>query len=211
MTKANNQIIACPNCSAEQEVLLFDSVNVTIDPELKDQVLNNNINTYQCSNCKKAVSVIQNLLYNDMDNNILIYLLPEGKLNELAPVSALFGNLFAYRKMRAVRTMNQLREKIFILESGLNDYLIELLKAALITQLQPELQLEDPFAFAAGNLFFCEICENDSLDGQDLLSILLNTNRGTLHIRQPLELYSRMNEQLGGKINEGVYSLMQKY
>jgi hypothetical protein len=35
-----------------------------------------------------------------------------------------------------------------------------------------------------------------------LPQLILNTNRGTLHIRSPLELNSRMNEQLGGKIDE---------
>jgi len=200
MSKAAPASLNCPFCGTAQEVILYDSVNVSVDPELKDAVLEQTINTFDCINCRKNVSVHKNLLYHDMDNKLLIYLLNQDSEAEAASTGNIFSSFFAYNKMRSVCSLNHLKEKILIFENGLNDYIIEIIKCAFAEKLADHIDHTDPIAFAAQNVFFCELAENEEQTGQDLAFIALNTNQGNLFIRQDFSFYAQIRASYGTEL-----------
>jgi len=200
MSKATPASLNCPFCDTAQEVNLYDSVNVSVNPELKDSVLEQTINTFTCIKCSKNVSVHKNLLYHDMDNKLLIYLLDRDSEAEAESTGSIFSSLFAYKKMRSVRSLNHLKEKILIFENGLNDYIIEIIKCAFAEKLTAHIDHPDPVAFAAENVFFCELAENEEQTGQDLAFIALNTNQGNLFIKQDFSFYAQIRANYGTEL-----------
>ena len=52
MSQEKTYRISCPKCGHEQEVSLFDSVNVGEGPDLKQALMRNQINNIHCARCE---------------------------------------------------------------------------------------------------------------------------------------------------------------
>ena len=64
--------ITCPRCNTTQEVQIWDSVNVTLNPELKAEIMNQRLNVFICGHCDYRGSVDVSLLYHDMQKRYCI-------------------------------------------------------------------------------------------------------------------------------------------
>ena len=82
MSLNSTQKIYCPKCSNCQEFEIWESVNVTLDPKLKEKVLNRNLMTFECDKCGYKAEGVYPLLYHDMDKKLIIYLVPKDEYNE---------------------------------------------------------------------------------------------------------------------------------
>ena len=51
MTKLSTSDIACPNCNTLNNVEIYDSINVTLNPELKDRLLSGKLTSFKCVKC----------------------------------------------------------------------------------------------------------------------------------------------------------------
>jgi hypothetical protein len=60
--------IPCSNCKRVFVASLYSSVNVTVNPELKEKVFNEEIKNVICPYCRHKTKVNNKLLYHDMDN-----------------------------------------------------------------------------------------------------------------------------------------------
>ncbi len=67
----------CPSCGKEEKKEIYQSVNVTANPELKDKVLKRTINAISCPACGKNYTIDEPLLYHDMDKKVMIYYYPK--------------------------------------------------------------------------------------------------------------------------------------
>jgi len=72
MSKITKREIPCPKCGEINDFRIYNSINVTISPELKEKVLDDEIFTYKCSHCGEKTRILYPLLYNDMDNKFMI-------------------------------------------------------------------------------------------------------------------------------------------
>ena len=137
--------ISCPTCGTQQDVELYDAVNVETEPRLKDALMHNRLNRVECSDCDASFRVDMPLLYNDPNNNILIHWVPEGgdvtreqilddldrsmeEMNEMVPADIDLPNL------RLVLSRVELVELIFMIESGLNQRVVEYVKYSIHTR-----------------------------------------------------------------------------
>lgn len=77
MTLANTTIIKCGNCGNEIEVRLYKTVNVDVDPYLKERVLSGNINSGFCDKCNTLNKLSDYFLYHDMSLDLMVYVCPE--------------------------------------------------------------------------------------------------------------------------------------
>lgn len=123
--------IECPECYFKGE-MEFKIINIDQTPELKKDIFNNEIFMWTCPVCgAKVFAYDYGLLYHDMKNQciISIALFDDNPLAKLImpeiPDSLL--NLSGY-KYRTVSSIGQLKEKIFILDAGLDDVVIEYMK-----------------------------------------------------------------------------------
>jgi len=139
--------IRCPKCSQEQSVELCDSVNVVTDPGLKDKLMHNELNSVACPGCGYRFRVDKPLLYNDPARHFMIHLLAaapadyDRKQEEFSSwVSDLSSTLpsgVQQPDVHLVFNRVELVERIFLLEAGLNERIIEYVKH-LIYSRNPE-------------------------------------------------------------------------
>ncbi|MBA5794044.1 CpXC domain-containing protein [Flavobacterium sp. xlx-214] len=125
MSLENEIFQNCPNCGSEQKVRYYQSVNITLQPELKNKVLSGKLNTNTCSNCDKEIDLISGFLYHDMQNRIMLELAFEDG-NDDSGKNEIINNLiqqgYIYRK---TNEYGRLIEKINIFDNKLNDLIIQ--------------------------------------------------------------------------------------
>ena len=123
---------------------LYESVNVQAEPDLRQRLLANGINVVRCEECELSFRVDKPLLYHDPVRRIMIYLVPFSedtletgerqfadlllRLDGLLPADIPAPNI------GLVCSRIELVERIFLLEAGLNERIIEYLKYLLYTR-----------------------------------------------------------------------------
>ena len=134
MEKSNiiKKHIICPKCDESTEALLYTSINVTNHRELRKQAMNENLFKWKCQSCGYSARLTYPVLYNDMKNRFMVYLIPKIDHFQLADkaLEEEFKTLKPIKK-RIVPDFNTFKEKIFIFESGLDDMALELTKLAI--------------------------------------------------------------------------------
>ena len=134
MSQAHKEIIICPKCQAQGEFLIWDSINVDLNPELREAVLNESAFLYICPECGQRIIVPYSTLYHNMTHHFLLffdYVKPDDYKYEPIAIPPFEGEAAKKYVYRHVTGLMQLKEKIFILEKDLNDRAIEHLKYSL--------------------------------------------------------------------------------
>lgn len=135
--------VTCPKCAHAFEAPVWGSVNVTLDPELKEKVLSGELWLCVCPACGYSDRLDWGTLYHDQEQRFMVLYTDEedalDKMNaeetrmaQMAP--GLAGPAKGYR-LRIVRSERDLREKILIFDSGLDDRVVELTKRDMRTLL----------------------------------------------------------------------------
>jgi hypothetical protein len=113
---------------------VHDTVNVTLDPTLKQRVLDVSLFAVTCSACGHAELAQHDLLYHDMAKVTMLHLTSParaaGSSEALRQGLASLPTRHLYR-LRIVTSVHDLREKIFVFDAELNDGLVEIMKVAL--------------------------------------------------------------------------------
>jgi len=122
---------------------LWQSINVTLAPSLKEKLKSGELTTFECQRCGRKTEVLYSLLYHDMAKRLMIWLLPEGQLpsglGDGLPNQQLPGYL-----LRMVRTRNELVEKLNVLDAGLDDRIVAVIKLLLCARLERDHGIENP-------------------------------------------------------------------
>ncbi|HEM4403693.1 TPA: CpXC domain-containing protein [Streptococcus suis] len=141
MTKKRDEFITCPNCGASCLTIIFDSINVTLEPELKQKLIDWELFKFSCEICKHSVLLNYEVLYHDMINGLLLQYVPE-KGNKDKAIE-MFENVFSmaeesednfsafssdYYQVRVVSEMEAFVEKAQIYAAGFDNRLIEIMK-----------------------------------------------------------------------------------
>ena len=132
MSHPKKQLSTCPHCQHKQEFNVWESVNVTQEPKLKDQVLKRELGKFTCENCAGTVWVKHSIHYHDVASKFMIWL-PEGEgkppLEEGSSVMGLMASTgYVFRR---VNSYNELVEKIRCFDNKQEDRAVEALKVAV--------------------------------------------------------------------------------
>lgn len=73
MSRADIKTIKCKKCGSEFRTWLWDSINVTVDPEFKEKILKEEINFGFCPKCRAPYKIIAPFLYHDMDRKLMVW------------------------------------------------------------------------------------------------------------------------------------------
>jgi hypothetical protein len=76
MTKERVEEIECPKCGIKQTETLYESINVKLNPELKERLFQAEINRFHCKNCGNDAFVALPLLYHDMGKKYCLQYYP---------------------------------------------------------------------------------------------------------------------------------------
>lgn len=130
--------IVCPQCEAEQEVELYDAINVREAPTLRDELMANQLNAVTCPHCGFQYRVDKPLLYHDPENHMMIYWFPGQEdeyrdnrdlfLQTLQALDSALPDEFDPPTIHLVFTRTELIERIYLLEAELNERVIEYIK-----------------------------------------------------------------------------------
>lgn len=150
MSQKRKHEIACPLCGREQEVELWDSVDVDEDPELREELLSSRINRVECAGCQKSFRIDKPLVYRDREQDIFIQLDPLLGGRTLAEVEQSFREAMEELnrllpkdvpppETHLVTEWSELIERVFLLEEGLDARLVEHIKYMMFQQNEDKL------------------------------------------------------------------------
>jgi predicted RNA-binding Zn-ribbon protein involved in translation (DUF1610 family) len=74
--------ITCPACLFRDVVPVYTSVNVSLDPDLRDEIFEDELNHFSCPNCGKSMVLPVNIMYHDMDLKFAVWFSPQGEMSE---------------------------------------------------------------------------------------------------------------------------------
>ena len=191
MTISKQVTLKC-RCGAESGFTAHETVNVTDNPELKTPLIEGRLWTHTCPSCGVAARVMAPLLYQDMNlaggppGSSLMLMLSFDESFDPTELDAGMSDLQFLTRLgaqttRLVRSHNELIEKIHIVEAGLDDRIIEVLKA-MIRQQIPSLQER-------------ELLFNGREDGGSI-SIIALTQEGPGGVSIPSEEYDKVHGML---------------
>ena len=155
MSRRKTFNIKCPSCGTPQDVELYEAINVSTEPALKQALLENKLNRVECTDCDSNFRVDMPMLYNDPKNHILIHWIPEtaGLSKEqiiadfdqsLEQINAMLPPDVTAPRVRLVLTRVELVELIFLIEAGLNQRVVEYVKYSIYTR---NMEKVDPHKF----------------------------------------------------------------
>lgn len=158
MTRMVDMDVVCPTCGTQENHRHYSSVNVTIDPSLKEKVFSQEILAHTCQKCNKRYGVISDILYHDMDQNLMIYFDSTGESDGVEALNRVFSVMpeameikNAYT-IRVVHDYFDMVEKITVVDAGLDDRAIEFLKTVLFLRvLQDMSENIKPFEIRYGS------------------------------------------------------------
>ncbi len=138
MSSSIEQDITCPACGHKQSTTIWESVNVTQDPHLKQRVLARQLNQFVCTECSHRAPIASNLLYHDMERKLMLWLVPQadGQAPHTVEMDPKLFQIAETYRLRLIGSYNALLEKIRIFEDDQNDCFVELLK--LVVEVQGE-------------------------------------------------------------------------
>lgn len=208
MSRFHREYVLCPHCANEQEVVVWDLIDVRTDPDLKERLLKKLTQSFDCHNCGESVIMAEPFLYRDTERRLLYYYAPQwaekleqdplglerddeirAALRRIAePLLAEDGQdaqlSRAEWKLRICGTYNNIIEKILADDRDMDDRLIELIKIALQTR-----YLEEE------NMRFEEIYFLDAGEAHILFQVLEST-RGWQQLEIKRELYDHAAQNL---------------
>ena len=142
MSKTHIENVKCPKCQAVSEMTIWEFIDTSNDPQMKAQVRNGDAFRFHCKSCGNAPLIFYPTIYHQVNEKYLISYVPGDPssaetymkdINKDNESGYDFDN--GYTK-RVVSDMNQLREKLVILDEGLDDRIIELMKLFIIADIQ---------------------------------------------------------------------------
>ena len=134
MSMHDTATITCPECGQTGKMGIWPTLNVSLDPDMKDRVLDQSLFRRTCESCHHVAHVFFRMLYHDMDTHTMVWLVePDAETDEIQHVlsSLPFGSQ-NYR-LRIVRSINELVEMVMMIDANLNDLAIQVIKFGIMS------------------------------------------------------------------------------
>ena len=153
MSQSSSYNLTCPKCKTPHEAVLYHSVNIEEDPDLRVQLLSGRLNAVTCPSCGLTYRVDKPVLYNDPERRIMIYLMP-ARLDQVPELEDQFldmmksvGNVVPDDEkaphFHLVLSRSELVERVFVIEAGLDPRVIEYLKYSIYTRNMEKIPYEE--------------------------------------------------------------------
>ena len=150
MSRKHEETIGCSSCRTQQDFTVWDSVNVSVDPSLKQSLLDGDLTTFRCPRCRHEAHVAYDCLYHDMDSSLAVWLKypePHRALKIDPAATAVFSKIIDNYTCRIVASFHELLDKIRVFDDGFTDHTIELAK--LLICIREGIDIACPFHYAA--------------------------------------------------------------
>ena len=126
MSSSHETVYTCPYCGKEFTITVWDSVNVSTDPDMRDRAVSGDLFRHSCPHCHTDFMVQARLIYMDPDHKFVIYLNTVPAEPTMQAVGEQLKRM-GYT-LRRTETLSEFTEKIQIFEDGMSDIAVELAK-----------------------------------------------------------------------------------
>jgi len=82
MSKKTPNTLTCPKCDHTANYLVWDSLNVTVDPEDKPLLFEAKINMFECKECSEPFFIDVVFAYHVMDKKFYVQYIPDHQLED---------------------------------------------------------------------------------------------------------------------------------
>lgn len=161
MTRSTVEFIACPVCNHLGSFTTYQSINATLEPKFKQQIIDWELFKFYCLTCGESSVVCYETLYHDMENRLMLYYIPamvnreqkkariEEMFNQIKQVEGdRYSNFFDTYNFRIVSDMESFIEKVQIFDADYDDRIVELMKFVLAPKAEEDIQFSyDHMAF----------------------------------------------------------------
>ena len=165
--------LECPVCQHPQEQEMVRKIIAQDDPQAKKLLLEGQLFNFECQECGAKRQIDSDFLYIDHDKKFIISLIPnlDDRKEEMEKILTLFmrqspEDLSLYQ-LRVVQTAPSLVEKVSIMDLGLNDIVIEIVKLltdGLFAKERPEDHVKARYFYLHhGQKKLLYLTENDQL------------------------------------------------
>ena len=76
MTRVSSHELECSHCGFKQNVNIWESINVSLDPDLRQRLFQGQINVFKCQKCEKETFISVPLFYHDMEKGFSVQFFP---------------------------------------------------------------------------------------------------------------------------------------
>lgn len=195
MSLFENAEVKCPKCERAFDFRVWNTMNATLNPEVEEHILDGTLTLATCPYCGNEFHVIYETLYHDMDRKFMVeFRAPDhwNQVDEAIDIPELDETLHQYRFLRRVASWNELQEKVLIFTSDLDDVVIEVIKAAMLTK---EFGMDEP---QDGLLWFSGLLDGDATQ-KLVFEIMWETEDGDEEkaVHCPMSLYQQIASAIG--------------
>ncbi|MBR5683385.1 MAG: CpXC domain-containing protein [Ruminococcus sp.] len=141
MSRNHIEKLKCPKCGKEGDFTAWESISTDDAPEMKERIRNNDAFMWKCPECGNDSVVFFPVYYYQPDKNFLIHFVPEYSQAAENFMKNLSHDPYDEKTplksgchKRVVFNINQLHEKLLILDEGFDDRVIELMKLFIIAE-----------------------------------------------------------------------------
>lgn len=128
--------LVCPVCGHQFSDEHYSSYNFQEENNDLSKILNDSWIKHKCPKCNSEISVIDMMVFHDMKKGLMIYYFPEN--SGTMESHELFVKKYNYPSNYTIRIVegkyNDFKEKILLLEYGMNDVAVELYKKDIISK-----------------------------------------------------------------------------
>ena len=162
MSETHIKKMACPRCGKESDFVVWDSINTLQNPEMKAKVRSGDAFVFECPHCGSKTQINYTTLYNQAEDHVMIYLVTKDSDKAIEIVDQMMGKdgkVLPFERVlskeytkRVVINPDQFKEKLLILDAGLDDRIVEIMKMMMIAVLsmkEPDTQIRE-FLFDRG-------------------------------------------------------------
>lgn len=196
----------CPRCGSELEVLRYEGINRSEDPEVARALMEGTLFQVECPSCGAQIQLDYPLLWHDLDHRCMVQYATNA--NEVEHANALFdqaqcsaadagmlGIAFHGYHLRVVRDHNDLREKALVFDANLDDRMVEVCKAVALYQLM------GADAARTVSAYF------DAVEPTGEIAITALPNGQPQNLLVPVELQQQVAADLDANPNEDGYAI----
>lgn len=138
MSLHHEKTVICPKCKHENQLRVWQTLNADLDPDAKQQLLEGTLFRFKCQSCYYECNLNYDVLYHDMKHQAMVYYVSLHSIEETidminATEEPFKGGMSGY-SIRIATSQETLREKAIIIESGLDDRIVEIMKIFVLTK-----------------------------------------------------------------------------
>ncbi len=156
MSIINEAMAPCSKCGEQHKVVVYRSINIADNPELKAKVMDGSLFLWECPHCGQVNLAKYETLYHDPAGKVMFWLVPQGEISETQMQAiTMHTKAMGGYTLRRVNDMGTLMEKVLVAEAGLDDVVLEMCKyVTKLEMVQKSVSAEQKDEFMASVFHF---------------------------------------------------------